>query len=110
MRMLAIIVAGGLIAGGFHVLKRTSDLTPTLVTPSTNVHMEFSGEPIPRLYRLGQEFSRSDRSDRPRLIALTFDDGPYPVFTPILLDMLRQLGIPATFFLIGKDAAQWPEL
>ena len=45
-----------------------------------------------------------------RLVALTFDDGPYPVFTPMLLDVLRELNIPATFFLIGKDASQWPEL
>src|SRR5581483_4336966 len=97
-------------AAGFHVFKRTSDLTPALVTPSTNVHMEFSGAPIPRLYRVGQEFSRSDRSGRPRLIALTFDDGPYPVFTPMLLDMLRKLDVPATFFLIGQDAEHWPEL
>lgn len=110
MRMLAIVVAGGVILGGLHLAKRTSDLTPSMVTPTTNVHMEFSGAPIPRLYRVSEELSRGDRSGRPRLIALTFDDGPYPVFTPMLLDMLRQLDVPATFFLIGKDAQQWPEL
>lgn len=46
----------------------------------------------------------------PRLIALTFDDGPYPVTTPLLLDRLRDLGVPGTFFLIGDDAARYPEL
>ncbi len=51
-----------------------------------------------------------DRSDRPKLIALTFDDGPYPIFTPLLLDELRDLHVPATFFLIGRDAEQWPDL
>ena len=56
-----------------------------------DVHLEFSGALGPRLYRVGQELSRSDRSDRPKLIALTFDDGPYPVFTPMLLDVLREL-------------------
>lgn len=46
----------------------------------------------------------------PRLIALTFDDGPYPVTTPLLLDRLHDLGVPATFFLIGDDAERYPEL
>lgn len=47
---------------------------------------------------------------RPKLIALTFDDGPYPVTTPLLLQTLRDLGVPATFFLIGRDAEQFPDL
>jgi peptidoglycan/xylan/chitin deacetylase (PgdA/CDA1 family) len=46
----------------------------------------------------------------PRLIALTFDDGPYPVVTPLLLQTLRDLRVPATFFLIGRDADQFPDL
>ena len=36
-------------------------------------------------------------------IALTFDDGPHPVFTPRLLDGLKERGVHATFFLIGKN-------
>lgn len=47
---------------------------------------------------------------RPKLIALTFDDGPYPVTTPLLLQRLHDLGVPATFFLIGRDAEQFPDL
>jgi len=73
------------------------------------VHLEFSGDPVARLYRATHELPE-DRSHRPRLIALTFDDGPYPVFTPMLLDVLRDLHVPATFFLIGEDAQQWPEI
>jgi peptidoglycan/xylan/chitin deacetylase (PgdA/CDA1 family) len=46
----------------------------------------------------------------PKLIALTFDDGPYPVVTPLLLQTLRDLRVPATFFLIGRDAEQFPDL
>jgi peptidoglycan/xylan/chitin deacetylase (PgdA/CDA1 family) len=45
-----------------------------------------------------------------RLVALTFDDGPYPVTTPLLLQTLHDLGVPATFFLIGRDAEQFPSL
>lgn len=43
------------------------------------------------------------------LCALTFDDGPAPT-TPRLLDMLADYGIPATFFLLGKNAAYFPEI
>jgi peptidoglycan/xylan/chitin deacetylase (PgdA/CDA1 family) len=63
-----------------------------------------------RIARLLHEHVNEDRSSRPKLIALTFDDGPYPIFTPLLLEQLRRLNIPATFFLIGRDAEQWPEL
>jgi len=48
--------------------------------------------------------------DRPKLIALTFDDGPYPVDTPLLLDTLADLHVHATFFLIGRDGEQYPAL
>jgi peptidoglycan/xylan/chitin deacetylase (PgdA/CDA1 family) len=46
----------------------------------------------------------------PKLIALTFDDGPYPVDTPQLLAVLHGLRLPATFFLIGQDAEHYPGL
>ncbi len=39
-------------------------------------------------------------------IALTFDDGPHPEFTPRLLDAFNNAGITATFFVVGERAAQ----
>ena len=54
--------------------------------------------------------ARAPAGTRPRLVALTFDDGPYPVTTPLLLQTLHDLGVPATFFLIGRDAEQFPDL
>lgn len=45
-----------------------------------------------------------------RQICLTFDDGPHPEHTPRLLDLLQRFGIPATFFLIGKEAKRFPEI
>ena len=53
---------------------------------------------------------RAPAAGRPKLIALTFDDGPYPVTTPLLLQTLHDLRVPATFFLIGRDAEQYPDL
>jgi peptidoglycan/xylan/chitin deacetylase (PgdA/CDA1 family) len=46
----------------------------------------------------------------PKLIALTFDDGPYPVDTPALLAVLQAERVPATFFVIARDAEQYPGL
>ena len=44
-----------------------------------------------------------------RTVALTFDDGPGPD-TPALLDLLRERGVRATFFLVGRNAAARPDL
>jgi peptidoglycan/xylan/chitin deacetylase (PgdA/CDA1 family) len=43
-----------------------------------------------------------------RRIALTFDDGPDPEFTPRVLDTLAARGVRATFFLVGERAARAP--
>jgi peptidoglycan-N-acetylglucosamine deacetylase len=48
-------------------------------------------------------------TNRP-LVALSFDDGPDPTFTPQVLDILERYGAKATFFLIGERALRHPEL
>ncbi|MCL4500174.1 MAG: polysaccharide deacetylase family protein [Chloroflexi bacterium] len=45
-----------------------------------------------------------------KLVALTFDDGPDPRFTPAVLDTLKKYDAKATFFLIGRHAQRYPEL
>jgi peptidoglycan-N-acetylglucosamine deacetylase len=50
------------------------------------------------------------RVDGAGCVALTFDDGPDPVDTPKLLDLLRGKGVKATFFVVGKRADQYPEI
>jgi peptidoglycan/xylan/chitin deacetylase (PgdA/CDA1 family) len=45
-----------------------------------------------------------------RSVALTFDDGPNPDATPMILDALATRGVRATFFVLGRHAEQWPEL
>jgi peptidoglycan/xylan/chitin deacetylase (PgdA/CDA1 family) len=50
------------------------------------------------------------RVEGPGCIALTFDDGPDSVDTPKLLDLLREKGVKATFFVVGKRADQYPEI
>jgi len=43
-------------------------------------------------------------------VAITFDDGPNPTYTPILLDMLRTHGVKATFFVLGSEAEKYPDI
>jgi peptidoglycan/xylan/chitin deacetylase (PgdA/CDA1 family) len=43
-------------------------------------------------------------------IALTFDDGPDPEYTPQLLDLLKHYNIRATFFVLGAKAEEHPDL
>jgi peptidoglycan/xylan/chitin deacetylase (PgdA/CDA1 family) len=43
-------------------------------------------------------------------VALTFDDGPDPVQTPLILDLLKSHGVKATFCLVGFRARDYPEL
>ena len=47
---------------------------------------------------------------RERVIALTFDDGPDPAATPAVLDVLEDFGVPATFFMIGRNVDEHREL
>ncbi len=46
----------------------------------------------------------------PKEVALTFDDGPDPEYTGQVLDALRDLRVPATFFVIGENAESAPDL
>jgi peptidoglycan-N-acetylglucosamine deacetylase len=45
-----------------------------------------------------------------RQLALTFDDGPDPITTPIILDALKKHNAKATFFVLGKNAINNPHL
>src|SRR6516162_8932158 len=46
----------------------------------------------------------------PQKIAITFDDGPDPEWTPRILDILKEKGVKATFFLIGVEAEKYPSI
>ncbi len=58
--------------------------------------------PQPDIYRHGNR-------DLP-MVSLTFDDGPSEKFTPQILDILKEHGIYATFFLIGDHVLKYPEI
>lgn len=56
----------------------------------------------PDIYRVG------DRSSNK--VAITFDDGPSEEFTLPILDILRELDAPATFFMVGKHVEKYPHV
>src|SRR5262249_13850381 len=49
-------------------------------------------------------------TDGGKYVALTFDDGPDPAWTPQVLDLLDKYDVRATFCLIGDNARQHPDL
>jgi len=56
----------------------------------------------------GRPITRLTSGDR--AVALTFDDGPNPNATPLILDALRERRVRATFFILGRHAERWPDL
>ena len=59
----------------------------------------------------GQLFGKTIcRTNSPRKLAITFDDGPNPAITPKLLDLLDRYKAHATFFLIGRFVRECPAL
>jgi peptidoglycan/xylan/chitin deacetylase (PgdA/CDA1 family) len=45
-----------------------------------------------------------------KLAALTFDDGPHPVYTPQTLKLLDEYGVLGTFFVVGEYAEKYPDI
>lgn len=58
--------------------------------------------------RLAGSITRLETSEKS--VALTFDDGPHPAFTPQLLDVLDRYDAKATFFITGVQAERYPEI
>lgn len=61
------------------------------------------------LERLTPNVTYRVRTELP-LVALSFDDGPHPTFTPQVLEILQRHEAKATFFLIGERALRHPEI
>jgi len=86
---------------------RTSEQTPKL-SASPNVQKEAAPKASPAPKEPAITFN-SVHVDGP-YIAMTFDDGPSAALTPKLLDLLAARNIKATFFVIGQNVAEYPEI
>ena len=102
--VIAVAVAGGLLLQGYthNEIGRTSERS---VTDNGVSAAPGDGSVI---YRTGNTLA--SRSLPPKTVALTFDDGPDPTWTPKVLDVLRREGVPATFFDVGSRVAAHPAL
>ena len=78
----------------------TRDLT---IDPNTKMITDENFQNMPEPYRVGR-YGYS-----PNKVALTFDDGPDPEWTPKILDVLKREHAPATFFLIGIQTDKFSE-
>ncbi|MAZ72489.1 MAG: polysaccharide deacetylase [Flavobacteriaceae bacterium] len=56
-----------------------------------------------------KSFTGSKR-EKKKIVALTFDDGPHPVYTPKVLELLNTYNAKAIFFCIGKNVEKYPKL
>jgi peptidoglycan/xylan/chitin deacetylase (PgdA/CDA1 family) len=68
------------------------------------------GRPIRALRRPVHTLHDVTPAAPPNAVALTIDDGPDNRWTPMMLDLLAEFGVPATFFLIGEQAKESPKL
>lgn len=64
----------------------------------------------PNYTEVGRELFKNIYYDTEKTIYLTFDDGPSKSVTPLILDLLKQENIKATFFVLGSRAEKFPEL
>lgn len=49
-------------------------------------------------------------NEKEKVAYLTFDDGPHKIVTPKVLDILKENNVKATFFVVGKNVEQYPEI
>lgn len=81
-----------------------------LKIPPRKIQQPAPINPVPQLLRdFPEAFFIKGPSDH-KQIALTFDDAPDAVYTKQVLDVLKAYEIPATFFLVGTNVEDYPEL
>lgn len=60
--------------------------------------------------RMGSVETMASADETEKKVAITFDDGPNPDYTEILLAGLKERGVRATFFLLGKEVERYPKI
>jgi peptidoglycan/xylan/chitin deacetylase (PgdA/CDA1 family) len=88
----------------------TRRLWASAAIPATGVLVNSAPALAPVVPRFGEALDVQLRQEGVEGVALTFDDGPHPEGTPLVLEALREAGAPATFFLAGEQVARRPAL
>ncbi|OPJ56246.1 polysaccharide deacetylase family protein [Alkalithermobacter paradoxus] len=79
-----------------------------LIITHTYIKNQLLSEVGERIYN-DPDIIRNGVEDQ-KVVALTFDDGPHPRFTPKILDLLAEYDAKATFFVIGKHVKLYPKI
>ena len=109
MVSLLALLGAVLLALAFHWFYRR-ELLPWLAPNQSLWSWRLTGlQRAPQALFDQWKYRDSDRS-RKKLIALTFDDGPDPLYTPLLLDILKHYKVKATFFVVGIHVREFPAL
>lgn len=90
----------------------TGPAAPGLPAPVSGSEAAVRSPRLPEVIDLSSMFPGLVYVSGPRdskRVALTFDDGPDDRFTPRVLDILKQEGVPATFFMVGNRVRAFPE-
>lgn len=102
-----LALAGALVVHGYTQRAETATGTATHASSAGAVPAAVSGGG-PVIDASGAEVRSAGAADR--TIALTFDDGPDPRWTPEILRVLREHDATATFFVLGRSVAEHPDL
>ncbi|WP_214317175.1 bifunctional polysaccharide deacetylase/glycosyltransferase family 2 protein [Nonomuraea sediminis] len=101
-----LLMTGALVLNGY----ATNAVGETHAAPAASADEDLAGVdrggPLVNLTGKGSQSARVPA----KTVALTFDDGPDPVWTPKLLDVLKRHGAKATFFAVGARVAENPDL
>jgi peptidoglycan/xylan/chitin deacetylase (PgdA/CDA1 family) len=110
---LAFLIWPGLATAKAQLPARPADGFPPAVVPDPTIPPQPSALVVPSAPQpppAPRKPSYNSCNVQGTHIAITFDDGPHPALTPRLLDMLKDRGVKATFYVIGKNVALYPEI
>lgn len=114
MRIIYILIFCSLLSVALLWLGQFQKITKRTAAISASISLVLSGillllAVLPGNSFYGKVLTHAEAPQR-KVIALTFDDGPYPPYTQKLLKLLAEKNVHATFFMVGENAAEHPEL
>lgn len=106
------VLAAYLILTGylFHAEKNVGVSSGAVWKPAVERALETDGQGSEEQGNNSVVAQRTGQPEKIKKIALTFDDGPHPIYTPMLLEGLKKRNVKVTFFLMGTAAEQYPDI